>query len=119
MASCASTQSRRAHSRSSGGRSGAFSCASKASETVALAVTQLECANLKKAQQLVIAIPDCFEAGQIVEQARKANPSLRIVARAHSDAEERYLREYGASEVIQGSRETAEAMLAALKGDET
>ena len=84
---------------------------------LANAVTQLECANLKKAQQLVIAIPDCFEAGQIVEQARKANPSLRIVARAHSDAEERYLREYGASEVIQGSRETAEAMLAALKGD--
>ena len=86
---------------------------------LANAVTQLVCANLKKAQQLVIAIPDCFEAGQIVEQARKANPSLRIVARAHSDAEERYLREYGASEVIQGSRETAEAMLAALKGDET
>lgn len=83
---------------------------------VANAVTKLACANVKKAKQLIIAIPDCFEAGQIVEQARKACPGLRIIARAHSDAEESYLRQYGANEVIQGSRETAEAMISALDG---
>jgi CPA2 family monovalent cation:H+ antiporter-2 len=79
------------------------------------AVTGLAAANLKAARTLVVAIPDCFEAGQIVEQARNANTSLRIVARAHSDAEETYLKSYGATDVIQGSRETADAILSALK----
>ncbi len=80
------------------------------------AVTSLASANLKDAKLLVIAVPDCFEAGQIVEQARVANPQLPIVARAHSDAEEKYLRDYGASDVVQGSRETAMSMLASLDG---
>ncbi|MGE5267474.1 MAG: NAD-binding protein [Deltaproteobacteria bacterium] len=79
------------------------------------AVTGLTAANLKAAHTLVIAIPDCFEAGQIVEQARKANASLRIIARAHSDAEEAYLKSYGATDVIQGSRETADAILSAWR----
>ena len=75
-------------------------------------VTSLAHANLKQARQLIVAIPDCFEAGQIVEQARAANPGLAIIARAHSDAEETYLKRYGATAVVQGSRETADAMLA-------
>ncbi|MBY0226093.1 MAG: Kef family K(+) transporter [Hyphomicrobium sp.] len=77
------------------------------------AVTGLAAANLKEAKALIVAIPDCFEAGQIVEQARKINVALTIIARAHSDAEEAYLKTYGATEVIQGSRETADAILAA------
>jgi CPA2 family monovalent cation:H+ antiporter-2 len=79
------------------------------------AVTALAAANLTAARTLVIAIPDCFEAGQIVEQARNANTSLRIIARAHSDAEEAYLKSYGATNVIHGSREIADAILDALK----
>jgi CPA2 family monovalent cation:H+ antiporter-2 len=78
------------------------------------AVTGLAAANLKDAKALIVAIPDCFEAGQIVEQARKINVGLTIIARAHSDAEETYLKTYGATEVIQGSRETADAILAAV-----
>ena len=78
------------------------------------AVTGLASANIKAARTLIIAIPDCFEAGQIVEQARKANPALVIIAGALSDAEESYLKNYGATTVVQGSRETAEAILAAL-----
>jgi CPA2 family monovalent cation:H+ antiporter-2 len=78
------------------------------------AVTNLAAANLKDAKTLIVAIPDCFEAGQIVEQARKANVALTIIARAHSEAEESYLKTYGSTEVIQGSRETADAILAAL-----
>lgn len=78
------------------------------------AVTGLAAANLKDAHTLIVAIPDCFEAGQIVEQARKTNVNLTIIARAHSDAEEAYLKTYGATEVIQGSRETADAILAAI-----
>ncbi len=84
-------------------------------EAIAMnAVTGLAAANVKAAHTLVVAIPDCFEAGQIVEQARKANASLRIIARAHSDAEEAYLKSNGATEVIQGSRETADAIIAVL-----
>jgi CPA2 family monovalent cation:H+ antiporter-2 len=78
------------------------------------AVNALRSANLGAAKRLIVAVPDCFEAGQIVEQARATNTGLRIIARAHSDAEAKYLKEYGASDVVQGSRETAEAMIASL-----
>ena len=78
------------------------------------AVNALRSANLGAAKRLIVAVPDCFEAGQIVEQARATNADLRIIARAHSDAEAKYLKEYGANDVVQGSRETAEAMIASL-----
>ncbi len=78
------------------------------------AVTGLRSANIAAARTLIIAIPDCFEAGQIVEQARKANPALTIIAGAMTDAEETYLKDYGATTVVQASREAADAMLAAL-----
>lgn len=80
------------------------------SAVAANAVTALAAANVKKASNLVLAVPDSFEAGQIVAQAREANAKLNIVARAHTDAEAEYLTSYGASEVIQGSREIAAAM---------
>jgi CPA2 family monovalent cation:H+ antiporter-2 len=71
----------------------------------------LKAANVAGARLLFIAIPEAFEAGQIVEQARKANPALEIVARAHFDAEVDHLLKLGASEVIMGEREIAHAML--------
>jgi CPA2 family monovalent cation:H+ antiporter-2 len=37
---------------------------------------------------LFVAIPESFEAGQIVEQGAQGNPSIEIIARAHSDAEQ-------------------------------
>src|SRR5690606_16432732 len=48
------------------------------------ATVMIKSANLQEARMLLVAIPDAFEAGQIVEQARSANPELHIVARAHS-----------------------------------
>ncbi len=71
----------------------------------------LAAANLGKARQLFIAIPNGFEAGQIAEQARALNPSLEIVARAHSDAEVEHLDSHGANLVIMGEREIARAMI--------
>ena len=71
----------------------------------------LEAANLKNARWLFVAIPDAFEAGQIVNQARDANPDLPIVARAHSDAEVDHLTAHGASHTIMGEREIALGML--------
>ena len=71
----------------------------------------LAAANLAEAKLLFVAIPEAFEAGQIVQQARRANPSLPIIARAHFDAEVDHLLSYGASKVIMGEREIAMAML--------
>ena len=47
----------------------------------------IRAANLGKARCLFVAIPDAFEGGQVVQQARDINPTLTIIARAHSDAE--------------------------------
>jgi CPA2 family monovalent cation:H+ antiporter-2 len=71
----------------------------------------LAAANLPQARLLFVAIPEAFEAGQIVQQARRANPNLPIVARAHFDAEVDHLLSHGASKVIMGEREIATAML--------
>ena len=71
----------------------------------------LKAANVAGARLLFIAIPEAFEAGQIVQQARAANPALEIVARAHFDAEVDHLLKLGASEVIMGEREIAHARL--------
>jgi CPA2 family monovalent cation:H+ antiporter-2 len=67
------------------------------------------------AARLLIAIPNAFEAGRVVKQARRANPGLFIVARAHSDAETRHLRELGANAVIMGERQIALEMIAEIE----
>ena len=67
-------------------------------------------ANLAAARCLLVAIPDAFEGGQVVQQARAVNPGLRIVARAHSEAEILHLMKHGASLVVMGEHEIAVAM---------
>ena len=76
----------------------------------------LRAANLQAARHLVVAIPNAFEAGQVVEQARNANPSLDIVARVHSDAEVDHLRIRGANMVVMGEREIANSLGAHVLG---
>jgi CPA2 family monovalent cation:H+ antiporter-2 len=71
----------------------------------------LKLANLPAARRLFVAIPGAFEAGQVAVQARRANGSLAIVARAHSDAEAEHLAKLGADVVIIGEREIARAMI--------
>ncbi|MBX5151760.1 Kef family K(+) transporter [Rhizobium lentis] len=77
----------------------------------AVARETLDLANLSSARSLAIAIPNAFEACRIAEQARSANPSILIVARAHSDAEVDELKQYGADTVIMGEREIALGMV--------
>lgn len=72
----------------------------------------LAAAGLARAKRLFVAIPGSFEAGQVCEQARKQNPDLPIIARAHSLAEVEHLKECGASRTIMGEAEIARAMLA-------
>ncbi|MGD9882296.1 MAG: YbaL family putative K(+) efflux transporter [Reyranella sp.] len=73
-------------------------------------------ANLARARLLIVAIPNAFEAGQVVQQAKRVNPALKIVARAHYDAEVEHLRGLGADQVIMGEREIAQAMLRTVLG---
>jgi CPA2 family monovalent cation:H+ antiporter-2 len=77
----------------------------------------LTLANVEGAHTLAVAIPNAFEAGQAVEQSRKLNPRLLIIARAHSDEEVSYLRELGANEVIMGEREIGLGMLGWTNGE--
>ncbi|UJW84108.1 cation:proton antiporter [Devosia sp. SL43] len=83
----------------------------------AASVDVLKLANLERAQCLMIAIPNGFEAGTVCEVGRKLSPSIRIIARAHSDEEEAHLRQWGADTVIMGEREIGLGMLAWLRGD--
>lgn len=75
----------------------------------------LNAANPACARYLAVAIPEAFEAGQIVQQARAVNPTIQIVARAHSDAEVAHLTDLGADTVIMGEREIAWGMIQALE----
>jgi CPA2 family monovalent cation:H+ antiporter-2 len=68
-------------------------------------------ANLGEARCLLVAIPDAFEGGQVVQQARAINPTLPIVARAHSEAEIEHLIKHGANLVVMGEHEIAKAMI--------
>jgi CPA2 family monovalent cation:H+ antiporter-2 len=71
----------------------------------------LAAANLGAARCLLVAIPDAFEGGQVVQQARAINATLPIITRAHSEAEIEHLLKHGASHVVMGEHEIAKAML--------
>ncbi|MES0021430.1 MULTISPECIES: YbaL family putative K(+) efflux transporter [unclassified Mesorhizobium] len=68
-------------------------------------------ANPHGAKRLILAIPNAFEAGQIVLRARAANPGINVIARAHSDAEVEHLKGLGADTVIMGEREIARGIV--------
>ncbi|CDX24019.1 putative monovalent cation:proton antiporter (CPA2 family) [Mesorhizobium sp. ORS 3324] len=68
-------------------------------------------ANPEGAKRLILAIPNAFEAGQIVLRARAANPAINVIARAHSDAEVEHLKGLGADTVIMGEREIARGIV--------
>ncbi|MBM6579901.1 Kef family K(+) transporter [Microvirga sp. BT689] len=71
-------------------------------------------ANIRQARCLLVAIPDAFESGQVVEQARRINPDLPIIVRAHSFAQEEHVMKCGATRIVMGEQEIARAMFAAV-----
>jgi len=71
----------------------------------------LEKAGIARAGKLLLAIPEGYEAGAIFERARALNPAIRVIARAHGDAEADHLRRLGVTEIITGEREIADRML--------
>jgi CPA2 family monovalent cation:H+ antiporter-2 len=78
----------------------------------------LAAVNLAGAKWLISAIPNPFEAGNLIEHARGANPGLTIIARAHSDAEVAYLQKLGASQIVMGETEIAHAISDRIFGED-
>ncbi|WP_429097533.1 YbaL family putative K(+) efflux transporter [Aminobacter sp. BE322] len=76
-------------------------------------------ANAAGARRLILAIPNAFEAGQIILKAKAANPEMTIIARAHSDAEVDHLAGLGADKVIMGEREIARGIVDEVTGGTT
>ena len=77
----------------------------------------LKLAGIADARLLLLAVPNGLEAGEVVAHARKLQPNLRIVARAHLDEEVEHLKAQGANRVIMGEREIARQMLADLQAN--
>ncbi len=71
----------------------------------------LAAANLAAARRLFCTIPEAYEAGDLVSQARALNPRLEILARAHSDEAVAHLSGLGADTTVLGEREIALRML--------
>jgi CPA2 family monovalent cation:H+ antiporter-2 len=71
----------------------------------------LAAASLPAARRLFVTIPQAFESGQVIQQGRAANPTLEIVARAHTDDEVDYLTRLGADLTVMGEREIAHRMI--------
>ncbi len=55
----------------------------------------------------ILAIPQPLEAGEALAKLRVINPSLTLLARAHSDAEVKHLLEHGADGAVLAERELA------------
>ncbi|MGD9537971.1 MAG: YbaL family putative K(+) efflux transporter [Alphaproteobacteria bacterium] len=79
----------------------------------AVEASVLQAANVGGARLLLVAIPNGFEAANIVTAANAMNPAIETVVRVHSDDEVEYLRQRGARHVVLGETETAMGMLAA------
>lgn len=73
----------------------------------AAAAGVLEAAHIGSARLLVIAAPDAFQARRILDVARRANPRIDTVARAHADGEMTYLERQGIGMAVMGERELA------------
>ena len=67
-------------------------------------------AGVARARMLVIAIPDAFQARQMIEGARTLNPVIETVVRTHSEEEADLLRNEHAGKVFFGEHELAIGM---------
>ena len=60
----------------------------------------LDLAGVSEAHAMIITTPDALATRQAVIYARRRNPRIEIVARAHSEAEEHELRRLGVARVV-------------------
>ncbi len=76
-----------------------------AASDAVLAATHPETARIA-----VVAIPQPLEAGEVLVKLRGMNPSLVLLARAHSDGEVAHLLEHGADDAVMAERELAHSL---------
>jgi CPA2 family monovalent cation:H+ antiporter-2 len=67
----------------------------------------LKKAGIVCASLLLLAVPDPISARQAISWAKKLNPEIKIVARAHSDYEASFLKEMGVSVIVQPEAEAS------------
>jgi CPA2 family monovalent cation:H+ antiporter-2 len=66
--------------------------------------------HVQRARVLVIATPGALRARQMIDVARRLNPLIEVIARSHSDEEERLLSAERDTRVFMGEKELAAAM---------
>jgi len=60
-----------------------------------------------RANMAVFAIPQALEAGETIARLKAINPSITVLARAHSDGQVKHLLEHGADAAVLAERELA------------
>ncbi len=68
-------------------------------------------ASIENAVAIIVAIPDPFEARQIVEAARALKPTIRVLVRAHNDEEMDYFAAQNVDLAVMGPREVGRRMV--------
>ena len=71
-------------------------------------------AGITRARALIVAIPNSFEAGEIIASQRAAHTRLPILACAYLGEEVAWLRKQGASQVANGAAEIASRLISLL-----
>jgi CPA2 family monovalent cation:H+ antiporter-2 len=68
-------------------------------------------AGADRALAIVIAVPDSFEARRIIESAKKLNPSIRILVRAHNDEELNFFMRQNVDLAVTGPHEISRRIM--------
>ncbi len=74
-------------------------------------IETLHNAAIHKAMAIVVAVPDSFEGRKIVEAARHLKPNIRVIVRAHNDAEVYYFQAQKVDFVTTPAREMGRAII--------
>lgn len=67
-------------------------------------------AAIDKATAIVVAVPDSFEAGRIMDAARELRPDIQVLVRAHNDEEISYFKKRNANLVVTGPQQIGHRM---------
>jgi CPA2 family monovalent cation:H+ antiporter-2 len=73
-------------------------------------------AGLAEAHHVIVAIPNAFEAAEVIRQVRHLAPHVRILARAGNTAELQHLEAHGAHAVVIEKHEIARGLARELSG---
>jgi len=66
---------------------------------------------IENAEAIVLAIPDAFRAGQIIDAVKKVNPNIKVVVRTHSEEAADVFAKQGISDVFIGEHELGVSMI--------